>query len=341
MRTVTILLALALPAQPQSQSPEPLRVCATTTDLAELVRAIGGPHVSVTSFCQGPEDPHFLEAKPSLLKKLGEADLLVQVGMDLEQAWLPALLANARNAAVRPGARGHLDASRVIQPLQIPGPGTDRSKGDVHAFGNPHYLLDPICGLAVAAAIRDALTALRNESGGEFTERYAAFRGRMGTSMVGAELAGLYDFEKLAALFEHGRLAEFLEGQGDRARLGGWLGTMLPHAGTAVAADHDLWPYFARRLRLRVVALLEPKPGIAPTSRHLRDVVATMRAHDVRAVLSAPYFDARHARFVAEATGARVAAMAHQTGARPGADDYLATVDANVRAVSTALRRNP
>src|SRR5688572_10151317 len=194
MRTATLLLALALPVQ--SQSPEPLRVCATTTDLAELVRAVGGPHVSVTSFCQGPEDPHFLEAKPSFLKRLSEADLLVQVGMDLEQGWLPALLDNARNAAVRPGASGHLDASRVILPLQVPGPGTDRSKGDVHAFGNPHYLLDPLCGLAVAAAIRDALTALRNESGAEFSERYASFRGRMGTLMVGAELAGLYEFEK-------------------------------------------------------------------------------------------------------------------------------------------------
>jgi ABC-type Zn uptake system ZnuABC Zn-binding protein ZnuA len=339
MRTTLLLLALALPAP--AQAPAPLRVCATTTDLADLVRAIGGAHVSVTCFCQGPEDPHFLEAKPSFLKQLSEADLLVQTGLDLELAWLPALLANARNPAARPGGRGHLDASRVVAPLQVPAAGTDRSQGDVHALGNPHYLLDPLCGLAVAGAIRDALAALRGEHAAEFTRGYEAFRARLGAAMVGAELAGRYEFEKLAALFEHGRLAEFLERQGEQGRLGGWLGTMLPHAGAAVAADHGLWPYFARRFGIRVVALLEPKPGIAPTSKHLREVIATMRASGARAVLAAPYFDARHARFVAEATGAHVAAMAHQTGARPGAGDYLATVDANVRALSAALRKNP
>jgi ABC-type Zn uptake system ZnuABC Zn-binding protein ZnuA len=115
-----------------------------------LVREVGGDRVSVTYFAKGTEDPHFVEAKPSFIKALSQCDLYVQTGMDLEIGWAPVLLQNARNGAVLPGAPGYLDASKVISPLEIPTGPTDRSMGDVHPLGNPHYLLDPLNGPKVA-----------------------------------------------------------------------------------------------------------------------------------------------------------------------------------------------
>jgi ABC-type Zn uptake system ZnuABC Zn-binding protein ZnuA len=336
-RFLSALLALLAAGQMTAQPSGRLRVCATTSDLADLARTVGGDDVSVHALCSGVEDPHFLDAKPGYLRRLAEADLLVRNGLGLEEGWLPALVQNARNARILAGAPGDLDASRTIRALQAPGAGADRSAGDVHGGGNPHYLPDPLCGLEVAARIKDALAALRPGRRQAFDERLAGFRRRLGEAMVGAELHALYDFEKLALLFEHGTLREFLARQGDDQKLGGWLGALLPHRGARVVADHDLWPYFARRFGLEISGLLEPKPGIAPTTRHLAALVETMRKDRVALVLAAPYFDPRHARFVAQATGARVVELAHQTGARPDAGDYLATVARNVHAVLAEL----
>jgi ABC-type Zn uptake system ZnuABC Zn-binding protein ZnuA len=120
-------------------------------------------------------------------------------------------------------------------------------------------------------------------------------------------------------------------------RLGGWLGAMRRHEGAAVVADHDLWPYFATRFGIRVIGWFEPKPGIAPTSSHLQELIGRMQQQSVRVVLSVPYFSPRHAEFVAQKSGARVAAMAHQVGARAGTDDYLAMIDHDLRAILHAL----
>jgi ABC-type Zn uptake system ZnuABC Zn-binding protein ZnuA len=336
---LSTLLALGLAATGAraAEARAPLRVCATIPDLGSLAREVGGERVTVTVFTKGPEDPHFAQAKPSFVKALSEADLYLQAGLDLELGWAPVLLRNARNAAVLPGGRGHLDASVVVDPLEIPAVSVDRSMGDVHPFGNPHYLLDPLNGLRVARLIRDKLAELDPSGRAAYEERYERFRGRLAAALVGEPLARKYDAEKLALLHEHGRLATFLRAQGDDGALGGWLGTVLPHYGATAVSDHNMWPYFARRFGLEVVGYMEPKPGIPPTTRHLGDLLELMRARGVRLILAAPYYDPRHARFLAERTGARVLAMTHQVGGREGTDDYLAMVDANVRQVAAAL----
>ena len=128
-----------------------------------------------------------------------------------------------------------------------------------------------------------------------------------------------------------------LEARGERERLGGWLAEMGPHAGTRVVEDHQFWAYFAHRFGLELVATLEPFPGIAPSTRQLTRVVETVRAEQIPLILSTTYFDPRHAQWVAERTGARVVPLAHQAGAREGADSYLDAIDYNVRQVATAL----
>lgn len=317
---------------------KPLQVCATVPDLGFFAREIGGEQVSVTVFTKGPEDPHFLEAKPGFIKALSQADLLIETGMDLEAGWLPVLLKNARNGQVLTGARGHLDASTAISPLDVPTGAMDRSMGDVHPAGNPHYLLDPLNGIKVARAITDKLIELRPRDTQLFNDRFSSFRKRMGSAMAGEKLAAKYDFEKLALLFQHGRLGSFLKEQHEESLLGGWLGSMLPFYGSKAVGDHNLWPYFASRFGLNIVGFLEPRPGVSPTTRRLSDIVVMMQRENIRLILKSPYFDAKPARFVAEKAGARIVSMVHQTGAANGTDDYILMVNHNVQQVAGALR---
>jgi ABC-type Zn uptake system ZnuABC Zn-binding protein ZnuA len=336
--SVMLSLALTGGAALAQEAARPLQVCATVPDLGSLAREVGGDQVSVTAFAKGTEDAHFVEAKPSFIKALSQCDLYIQGGMDLEMGWATALLQNARNAAVSPGGRGFLDASSVITPLEVPTGPVDRSMGDVHPLGNPHYLLDPLNGLRVARLIRDKLIELRPSQKSYFEERYVSFSRRLGGALVGDQLARKYDVEKLALLFERGRLETFLKGQGERSLLGGWLGLMLPYYGAKVVDDHSNWPYFARRFGIQIIGHLEPKPGIPPTTGHLRALVERMRVEGVKAVLAAPYYDPRHAQFISENTGAKVVNLAHQVGGREGTGDYLSMIDYDVRQLAAALR---
>jgi len=344
-RTLTFVAAMALGLSAGSVAhAQRLQVCCSVPDLASLVQTVGGDYVSVTAFAKGTEDPHFIEAKPSFVRALNQANLLVMLGLEMEAGWSPVVLQNARNGAVLPGAAGYLDASRAIRPLDVPTGVIDRSLGDVHAGGNPHYLLDPVRGMEVARLIRDKLTELRPEQKAYFNERYEAFCRRTGEMLVGEQLAKKYkaeDIPKLALLFEYGKLAPYLKSQKEDSLLGGWLGMMLPYYGAKAVDDHNMWPYFARRFGLRVIAHMEPKPGISPTTQHLASVIQQMRTEGVRIVLASPYYDPRHAEFLASNTGAKIVSAAHQVGSRPGTDDYLSMVDYNVRQVVAALKGTP
>jgi zinc/manganese transport system substrate-binding protein len=317
-----------------------LRVAATTPDLGALVREIGGDRVEVATFVKPTEDPHFAEAKPSYIKVLNEADLFVQNGLDLEVGYAPLLLQQARNPHIMPGAAGFLDASTVVgRPLEIPTTPVDRSMGDVHPDGNPHYLLDPLRGLAVAQAIADKLGSLDPAGKEGFAARLTHFRDELYRDLVGPELAGKYgaDVPKLVMLFTNHKLAAFLDAQSQRSALGGWIGKMLPHAGAPVVEDHKIWTYFATLFGLNIVADLEPLPGVPPTTKNLERVVELMHAQSVKAVLASAYYDPRYARFVADNTGATVLKMANQVGAVPGTETYLGMVSYNVDQIASAL----
>lgn len=248
MRT---LLSLAFLLAASVAGAAPLRVCATVPDLGAIVRAVGADDVDVTVFAKGTEDPHFVEARPSFVRSLADADVLVVAGLDLEVGWLPPLLQGARNPAVLPGAPAYLDASTAIEPLDRPSGPVDRSMGDVHPYGNPHYLLDPLNGLRVAALVRDRLGTLRPDARANFGARYEAFRRKIGEALVGAPLAAKYDAEKLALLAERGALDGFLDEQGDAARLGGWMAQMKKARGAKAVDDHPHLDVPRATLRLR------------------------------------------------------------------------------------------
>lgn len=307
---------------------DPLRVVTSVPDLADLVRRVGGDQVEVEALVRGPQDPHFIDPRPTFVRRLHDADLYVEMGLGLEIGWSPVLLQSARNAKVRPGGEGYVDASRAIAPLDVPTGAVDRSQGDVHVGGNPHYLSDPLNGLRVARLLAERLAAARPEAAGTFAAGAAAFDRALLERLVGAELVARVPVDELIDQVETGRLAE---------AAGGWLGRLAAARGVRAVQDHRLWPYFARRFGLELVAELEPIPGIAPTTAHLTEVVALVKARDVRLLLASPYFDPRHARTVADRTGIPVVTLAHQVGALPGADDYLAMLELNVRAVAEAL----
>lgn len=337
MRTsIAILLSCCLlgsMAWAETSRAEPLRVATTTPDLASLVESVGGDEIEVTSFVRGGQDPHFVEARPSFIRVLSRSDLFVRVGLRLEAGWVPALVRRARNPRIQPGAPADLDASTVIPLLGVISGAVDRSMGDVHAGGNPHYLVDPVNGIRVARAIRDRLGALRAERAQEFRANTAAFEEALLTRLVGEAWVSEYGAPVIAEAMLVGGLPE----GADDSKLGGWLRVMQPHRHQAVVADHDLWPYFAKRFGIVVVGFLEPLPGITPTTKHLAEIVQLMKAREIRLILSASYFHPRYARKVAEATGGRVVDMANQVGGREGVDDYLDMIDWNVKQVANAL----
>lgn len=326
-------VAAAAPAQ------DPHAICTTTTDLAALCRAIGGDRVAVTCLTRPADDPHFVEARPSMIRAVHGAELLVCVGRELEVGWLPLLQEQARNPDVLPGAKGLFVAADQVRALGVPTGPVDRSQGDVHAGGNPHFLADPLCGLQVAVALSGRFGELWPDERALYATRCTAFTRALAVALVGEDLAQAYDHatEKLLLLLGQGKLDAVLAAQGDRARLQGIAAQLLPLRGTKVVADHDLWPYFAERFGLQVCGTLEPKPGVPPGTAHLEAIVRLVREQRVAAVVTAPYFPAVHAEFVAKVTGVRIAALAHQCGAAPGTDDYLAFVDHNVRTLVAAL----
>lgn len=331
LRALVLSAAMAVAA---AAGAEPLRVVATVPDLGSLAGSVGGDGVRVTVLVKGPQDPHFLEPRPSFVRALHEADAFLVVGMELESGWVPPLLRTARNPRILPGSPGHVDASAAIVPLDVPQGELTRAMGDVHPYGNPHYLTDPVNGLRVAALLRDRFSALRPEGAEAFAGGYGRFAAELAERLVGAEAAAGRDPEAIARAVEEGRIEAFLGG----TEVGGWLGAAHALAGQRALEDHKLWEYLARRFGLELAGTLEPKPGIAPTTSHLEEVVRTVGERGVRLILASPYFDPRHARWVAERTGARVVALAHQAGAREGTPDYLAAVDHNVRALAEATR---
>ncbi len=334
----SFLFVVTLVFTPSLLYAQPLRACATVPELGSLLNEVGGDRVTVTTFAKGTEDAHFVEAKPSFIKALSLCDVYAQIGMELEIGWAPVLLREARNGKVLPGAPGYIDAATAITPLDVPTAAIDRSMGDVHPFGNPHFLLDPLNGLKVANLLRERLSGIQPASAAYFAERYAAFRRRLGVAMVGETLAAKYEFEKLALLFARSHLGDFLTSQGDAGHLSGWFALMNPYRGVQVVMDHNVWSYFTERYGLQIAGSLEPKPGIPPTTAHLSAIIQRMKANQIPVVLTTAYYEPRYARLVSENTGAKIAAMAHQVGAQPGTEDYVSMSDYNVRQLARVLK---
>jgi ABC-type Zn uptake system ZnuABC Zn-binding protein ZnuA len=278
-------------------------VVTTTEDLWSIVKEIAGDKVSAEAIARGYQDPHFVEAKPSFILKLNRADLLVLVGLELEQAWLPPLITQSRNAKVQAGGAGYLDASRTVKIADIPTGPVTRAMGDVHPQGNPHYWLDPDNGRRIAKAVQAKLTELSPADAEYFNQRYA-------------------DFDR--------RLAE-----GEQR----WQAAMAPYKGTKIVTYHRSWTNFAQVFGLDVIGYVEPKPGIPPSPSHTLGLVQEMKRQNVKIILVEPYFDVKTPNAIARDTGAAVLVMPPSVGGVKEVPGYIQLFDYNINLLVDAIKK--
>ncbi|MEM7167991.1 MAG: metal ABC transporter substrate-binding protein [Planctomycetota bacterium] len=231
---------------------DPLRVVTTTPDLADIARQIGAEHVNVSSLTRGTEDLHKVRPRPRLLNKLARADVLIEMGLDMEHSWLPALLQAARNPKVQPGQPGFINVSAGIQALDVPTETTRKAGPDLHRKGNPHFNLSPT-------------------------------RGRKMIANVLAGLVGVLPDHRDELEANHKKYMEKFD-----AKVADWKRRMAPFKGAAFIEYHASWAYFAKEYELRIVTRLEPKPGVAPSPKYLAEVAGVAKREGVGLITARP-----------------------------------------------------
>ena len=304
MKKLWIALAFFLLAGMAPRAEAKVHVISTLQDFASIAQAVGGDRIEVDSLAKGYQDPHFVDAKPSLILKLSKADLLLVAGLELEIGYLPPMLDQSRNAKIHPGNPGYLDLSQGCEVLGRPTGTVTRAMGDVHPFGNPHYWTDPENGRRIAKAIAARLSQLDAANAAAYQSGLAAFE------------AKLTEKEKQ------------------------WAAKMGPYAGAKVITFHDSWPNFAKAFKLEVVGHIEPKPGIPPSPTHTLEIINLIQQNKIKAILVEPYFDQKAPKFIAEKTGAHVVVLYPSVGGTPQITDYLTLFDADTDALVGALGGN-
>ncbi len=297
MRTLLFLCMMLMVGTAQAA----LRVLACEPEWAALTQELAGERAVVSSATTARQDPHRIEARPALLAKARQADLLVCTGAELEVGWLPLLQREAGNAGIQPGQPGYFEAARYVRLLDKPA-SVDRSMGDVHAAGNPHLHLDPRNLLSVAQGLAQRLAELDPAGAAHYAERQRAFATRM------------------------------------EAAIARWTQQAAPLKGQAVLVHHNNWTYLAYWLGLKVVGTLEPKPGLDPSPAHLAKLLDTLGTQPAKAVLRTPYQSSKASDWIAERSGVRAIVLPYTVGGSETAQDLYALFDETIARLLEASR---
>jgi ABC-type Zn uptake system ZnuABC Zn-binding protein ZnuA len=295
-------LAALLGGVPPSQAK--LNVVATIPDFGAIAEEIGGDKVKVTSIARGTEDAHFVDARPSYIRVLNQADLLVEGGAELEIGWLPPLVNGARNAKILADAPGHVILSRGIRLLEVPTGPVDRSMGDVHPLGNPHFWTDPTNGKVIANALAEAFSRLDQANAGLYQANLQKFDERLDK-----------------------KIAE-------------WAKLMEPYRGTKVVTYHKSFSYFLDRFGLELAGTIEPKPGIEPSPSYINGLIPRLKAEQVKLVIIEPFRPRKTPEYVAQAIGARVVLAPTSVGGNEKVKDYISLFDYDVAQIVAALKES-
>src|SRR5215208_471161 len=298
----TLLLAVLATAAAPAPAAAQLRVVTSTTDLYDIARAVGGNKIVAAHIGEGYQDPHFIEAKPSFVLQLRNADVWAFVGLDLEIGWMPLLLDGARNPKIRMGGTGYLDVSTAIPVLDRPQGNVDRSQGDVHPLGNPHYWRDPENGKRIARLFKAKFSQLDPKNEDTFEKNEKAFEARID-----------------AAARE-------------------WASQLARIKGKPVVAWHTSWRYFAEYTGVNIVGFMEPKPGVPPSPSHLAGLMQTIRQTGARVIIMEPFYDRKTADLVASRTGAKVLILPPSVGGVKGLDDYIAVMRYDIQQLAAAVQ---
>jgi ABC-type Zn uptake system ZnuABC Zn-binding protein ZnuA len=280
-----------------------LKVVATVPDLAAIAQEVGNERVEVASIGRGRQNPHFVDPKPSFIVQLNRTDLLIDVGLELEIGWLPPLVVGARNGKIQDGGQGRVVANLNVPLLEVPAGRVDRSMGDVHSMGNPHYLMDPVNGKIVAENIYQGLSRADPASEPYFRQNLERFQRTIDRKLVE------------------------------------WLKEMAPYRGRKIVSYHKTYTYFAQRFGLVVAGQIEPLPGIPPSPAHITQLIALMRAQGVRLIVIEPWYDRKVPELVAQQTGAALVMLPPMVGGVPEIKTYTDLFDHGIALLVKAFGR--
>jgi zinc/manganese transport system substrate-binding protein len=303
-RLLTVILGLSLAwamlGRPSAEA-QKLRVVTTTTDLKALTEAVTGDLADVDAMARPNQNPHDLEVRPSLMLKVRRADAMIVNGLELDD-WADVVAQGANNSNVIPGAPGRIDASRGLAVLEVPKTRVDRSMGDVHPLGNPHYTLDPGMAPAVTQNILEGLARIGPQHRAAFERNRQQFLARLEEAM------------------------------------GRWNKTLEPYKGGPVVVGHAMWIYLLTRFGLVQVGTIEERPGIPPTANHLAKLINLMKEDKVKVIVAEPWSDLKLIQRVAQDAGAQPVILASSVGAVKGTDTFIEAVDFNVKALAQVLK---
>jgi len=277
-----------------------VNIVATLPVFGSLAEEIGGDRVSVTCLARGNQDPHFLDAKPMFAVALNKADLLLQGGLELEVGWLPPVLNQASNAKIMPGASGNVNLSQGIAPLEVPKTLLDRSMGDVHPLGNPHMWLDPRNAKLMAANIYQHLAQVDPEGKAYFEARFKDFLQRL------------------------------------NAKMQGWEKEIAPFKGKEVLTYHRSLSYFVNWTGLSVVATIESKPGIPPSSARVDEILKLLPNYKVKAILVESFYPKKIPEYLSQKSGIPMLDLPTDTG-EGGLKTYFDLMDHLINEIKKAL----
>lgn len=276
-------------------------VVTTDTTLAWIAKQVGGDKVKVESLSRGTDNPHQVEARPSMVVKLARAQVFARIGMDLD-IFVDSPLERSGNANIMRGGKGYADCSANLKVQEMPPAKLDPSMGDIHVYGNPHYLMDPANGILAAGNIAAALIRVDPANQPVYHQRFQEF------------------------------------GQEIIQRLNGWKAKLAPYRGSLVTTYHRSWVYFMTRFGLKEFGTIEPKPGIPPSPGHVNDLVQEMKADKVRVMLIENFRSHRYPDLIAQQTDAKAAYVPLSVEGEPGADTYFKLFDTIVDRLAAALK---
>jgi len=302
LTALVLLSALVVLTVPGVEAARKLRVVATIPDLKALTEAVGGDLLEADSLSRGSINAHEIEIRPSMMLKLRRADIVVENGLELDR-WIDVAVQGSNNENIVRGGAGVIDVSRGIPVLEVPTVRVDRSMGDVHPLGNPHYSLDPGLAPIITQNILEGLSRAAPEHRATFERNRQAF---------------------LAQL--ESRMAE-------------WTKLMEPVKGSKVVVYHPQWIYFLTRFGLIESGWVEERPGIPPSPGHLVRLVRTMKDDKIKVLIYAPWNDQKLAEKIAEEAGAKPVLLAQMVGGVKGADSYIGALEYNIKTLSQALRQ--
>jgi zinc/manganese transport system substrate-binding protein len=335
MKFLATLLVLAL-AAPATAAPKQVSVVTTLNVLAAIAKAVGGDRVTVLALAKPTQDPHTLVAKPTYKLAAKNADLFIELGLELDK-WGSAVTDASGNPDIQTGQKGRVVASEGIETKELPAT-LSKAWGDIHPSGNPHVWLDPVNAKQLAKNIVAGLVRVDPGSKAVYEANLKAFDGKIDDALYGHALVEEYGASKLERLSRRNELIDYLKAKNTYGKLGGWLKKAEPLRGLKIITYHKTWKYFCDRFGIEIRGEIEEKPGIPPSQDYLAALIKKVKAEGIKVLFIDTIYPVKDGQYIAGKTEAKIVASPIDVGGAPGTDDYFALINTLVDRVVAAAR---